>query len=603
MSRVDSSDEEAEELALASRGIEDKDRYLTYLTRNVRESYNAKRASMSPADAMSLSFGLAMHNYSDRIFNNGDLREQYLQKKAELLGHAPEVRRQFLDEARGVLVENPGMFVIPKANITKLPDKDVEKLFNAAFNRKVALPDGLLIDDAESANLKEIFSEAAKAGKMDLGFLHKKQMLELSLPESPSMWPVNAEIARRSARDLSKASQMIGIDGHQITSMPAPDSLRSPIMPVNARSSGNISTDQMVGAASYSKEEEFMQENAGHMRNFIRKGTFDPALDMQTRAKIMEMSSLMFVLEVERSKATLLTSPMMLDKLIIDPATQMSEYPMAPEGAVGAARKIRDLHADSLFNARALDSTPLATKADAEKMLVSEGRLLSNWAALRGDSNLSDIGRDLEAVSQMGRILEKGPNLSPTEYKELVSGIKLACAHHPALNDADRGIIDKAYRNAQSISDKLRGKVSDIDQLDSDCKHLQKLCAEKKLPESLEKKALEKLDTAVASSIQSLDDKILTGYYKINPAKIFTKQQGKQAEMDIPISEKIRALEKRAEIDSSDLDPDAIVAAFVEKVSKENAQAGSSYKMPPSQSKARSKSATKPMDVSKSVFQ
>lgn len=524
---IDSSEDELERETLRDHGISSKAAYLDYLKGMIRDNYLSHREQgIRPSDALPISLGIGLHNYADRVFNNGQLREKYKEHKMKLLSHSPEVREQFLSEARLALSKHPDIFSISSEEIAQLPEKQTERLFNAAFNEKIGIPEDILKEGRSASDLKQAFSDAAKAGDMQIGFLNKGQMLSLGLPDNPTMWPVSAEIARRAARNLSKSAQMLERDISQTTSVEGPRHLPNAVIPQTARKSGNISTEQMVGAGNYADELEYLKTNAAHIKQFVQSGTFDEGLDKKAKSELMERTTLMFALEVERSKTALFTSPMFIDRLESkSPIASAEEYPMAPEGAVSAARRIHDQYDASLPNSRTLDSTPLGKVPKAQQMLISEGELLTNWMSLKGHDDLVRMEENLRFVGdEIEEAVEKGAALPLYRYKNFISKFKEFKDNNQDLFEAgEMGMVDKAFEGSRDIPDRSRQKVTGS-KYEDDFVRLQHICTKAGLKEVVEERTLNQLDKSIESSIAAIDKEILEGYYQIDAKALF---QGK----------------------------------------------------------------------------
>lgn len=518
--RIDSSDDEREEVVV--RNIT-KAEYVQFLANSINST---DISGVLRHKAAELKMGLVLHHYADRVFNNGDIRAQYQDQESRLLNFDKEAKTRSIGEIKKLLMtaqlittqqDRNRLF---KADINQLEPKVAEQIFNYAFNDKGPKP-AALQDNISKDVLKTRFQEAFRSSSnIDLSFLHQHQNIQINLEQDRISMPIAAELIRRAARDLSKEMQLCGSDRQQVTAVKL-GNMPSTHIECRARASGNIQLEPLVGVSTYQKESDNIKKYAEHIAHVITTRAMPPNLPHGDAHKVLELACLMGIAEVVRSKSTLFTTPMFLDKLRNAPAsTNIEEYPMAMGGAVNNSRAIHQDYSERLPNARKMDED-MARSATSGVLLAAEGKLLYKWTAQHGFPQLEDIRSMLSLIDDLeGK--KSSQSIPKIEYTELAD--KLAKAYRGnrgvfQLCDIDQDFVDKFQEHANSAS---RGNISG----DSLARYKALITKSEALAKNYDQDKVNALMfEGISKAIDALDTHILRGYYHIDPEKLFASQQ------------------------------------------------------------------------------
>lgn len=538
--RIDSSDDEREtrvqDVAL------DRESYINGLVRDINPAYDDSQHKQ-----LVLRCGLILHHYADRLFNRGDIRTEYQKQEKELLDLGERGKETAVVEIKKLLTQTQKSINNPfneGVNINTLDPKTVEQIFNYAFNDKVDKPTSLQ-EGVTKASLFSAFKEVYQASTdIDLGFLHRHQQLTINIEprddstSSPSMFPVSAELIRRSARDLSKEVQLVGRDRESTAIINIGQVAGSTVRCI-AHKSGNIQLANLVGFGQYKDEHLNLVEHAKDISDLIKSGQIPERLSRKEQTFVSEAACVMGVAEVVRSKAAIFTTPMFLDMLQQQQSTTSHmDFPMSAERAVDMVRGVYAEYENLLPNARTMDKITART-GEHNVMLIKEGEMLAKWAAQKECHQLANLLSALAFVDE----LQKAPDaIDRSKYKELSS--KLAYAYQgntSAFNTIGltEEFVDSVKTKASAISDRARGdiegKAKDVyAKLRMKSAELQELYTPHKVSELLH--------VALHEAIGAIDQHILHVYYHINPNNIFPHRERQAPALEVSAVEREAAI-------------------------------------------------------------
>lgn len=410
----DSSDSEAEYALLREKKITDQNSFISYLMSEV-----IRIEEIEDPNGLHIMLGLTLHNCADRLFNSGELREVYkeLKRKEMLLtevefqSEAREIEKFLTLYGSKVLT---GLEKLAHETDTDIKNEKILQIYNYIFNPDIELPEGIGLKEGVidgQAELKALMRKANKEANPNLqeaggtqwgpGFTLKgKGGIDISLDlsdydkgEYAKRLLAYSHLMRRRDRTGLKESEIkevIGVAHSSIISSSSTSNITHTFL-------GKSETDVTLlrGPGRYSqierrfgKRAEEISATATAIKDFIR-GAKDISKPLD------KIACLMFSVEVERSKATALASPMFLDEVERTGVANMENFPMEMEGAVEAARQVQHTYAHKLPGTTRFDERVVKSADLGKVLLVREGKLFINWLANHGSNKLENVAQAL----------------------------------------------------------------------------------------------------------------------------------------------------------------------------------------------------------------
>jgi hypothetical protein len=541
----DSSDSELEERMRKDNNITDQNSYVDYL----HKILFSDDVLSNPAKLKS-SIGLLLHNYSDRIFNSGQMKSVYTKMKSEMLPISEEEYFNAASKIEAFLIDHGGKYIDGLDTIYAKKDKyqkseDLIKICNYMFNKDISLPDGLsekaLASVSSSSSIRELVTASFKDNKIEL--LTKKKSsnskvkggIELELSAATEDDLVNTSqilltfsqiLGRRDRRETKKAAIAgIGKDTWEssihaaiadeyeeesyaaLASSAAAASKSISKEPENSEALHHLGGNSMMGRvmvkglSSYfkigktikAKSRNEASESDGITKEECTKKFMCKLREfVQTGVTdnnfVKSLGHLMFVTETQRTRAAALTSAMFLDEAERTGKIDFKKYPMEMKGAVDAIRDMHKEYADKLPATRKYDEGT-AKASLSGTLLRKETDLFLSFLTSRKENGFV-ISMDISELSQ--------------ELK----GIN---RRNPTTPSPDFAILRHRISSTLSLEEKIPVEFDEF----------KNWIVEKSIPNALLEKSRMIINTCIKNSLEIIDKEIWQGFYKIGNNKTF----------------------------------------------------------------------------------
>ncbi len=262
---------------------------------------------------------------------------------------------------------------------------------------------------------------------------------------------------------------------------------------------------------------EHKQELASGIKKYVTTGEITSSITERDKTTIIDTSHLLFGIEVIRNRTTMFTAPMFIDKMIATGEVTARDFPMSMEGAVDAARDIRETYKDKLQNTRGPDYGKPSVN-EGNELLDAEGEALAAWLNNQGqpeldnaiklinsrkhicDLSISEEINNNKFVKTMNALETIQDQFTLEQKQELEPSFTELTKHKNALRPNRRGLLDEGRKKQFN---EFAGTLIPI--------------LDKKITSLVSKEI-------IVDAIGALNTKIVSGYYAMNPEKVLNTQ-------------------------------------------------------------------------------
>lgn len=478
-------------------------------------------AAKKDSNVLKTQLGLVLHNYADRVFNSEEFRGKYEAKKFELFNLGEEVYDKATKEISAFLEAHTkseqNIFKNPEA-ITKLSDQHKIQLFNYIFNKDIELPHGVAVDEAKVSNadardaLLNSLQQQSSSNKFDGQFLRRISGITLTnediAKDGGASLLTFASLVQRADRNQAKNQMITERDQSATHAVSIPSELRTSQTTYRIRESGKTQ-GLIFHLDTYEKilnelgGQGAQKQIAGCIKTFIRTGETQN-IPQNDRDAVLDMTNLLFGVEVGRNRATMFTSAMFLDKMRHTGNVTPDDFPMSMKGAVDAVRDISSKYKDKLPNARTPDYGN-ADKHLGNTLLNSEGKVFAEWLERNGKPELNNAIKLIDCEEKLDKFMSSKSPKNISDFVEVIQNVKdigLSIKLEPPL--------DKVAERRGKMTPNEEGKLEPLKDLLP------------KLREEVEKRISE---DSITQAINMLNEKIVHEYYGLNAQNILSMPQ------------------------------------------------------------------------------